>query len=95
MRLRLTLIYSSTGMAYKGGSEGKTDKGGSPVMQGRKDSSLGTRRDAGETRREGPKEVPDSGDLRSARGSVTRSAKMKRYRGRRTAHTTRGEERDY
>ena len=29
-----TLIYSSTGTAYEGGSEGKTDEGGSPVVQG-------------------------------------------------------------
>ena len=73
------IIYSSTGTAYEGGSEGKTDEGGSPVVQGWKDSSSGTRRDVGETRREGPKEVPDSGDSRSAWGSVTRSAKVKRY----------------
>ena len=91
----MTLICSSTGTAYEGGSEGKTEKGGSPVVQGRKDSLPGTRRDADKTRREGPKEIPDSGDSGSARGAVTRSAKVKRYRGRRTAHTTRREERDY
>ena len=89
------VIYSSTGTAYEGGSEGKTEKGGSPVVQGRKDSSPGTRRDAGETRRESPKEVPDLGDSGLARGSVTRLVKVKRYRGQRTAHTTCREERDY
>ena len=73
-------------MAYEGGSEGKTEKGGSPVVQGWKDSLLGTRRDvggmrrdAGEMRRDGPKEVPDSGDSGSARGLVTRSVKIKGY----------------
>ena len=88
------VIYSSTGMAYKGGSEGKTDKGGSPVVQGRKDSSPGMRRDVGEMRREGPKEVPDSGDSGSARGSVTQLAKIKGYQGRHTVHMTRGERDD-
>jgi hypothetical protein len=39
------LNYSSTGTAYKGGSEGKIDKGGSPVVQGQKDRSPRTRRD--------------------------------------------------
>ena len=48
-------------------------------MQGWKDSSPGTRRDVGETRREGPKEVPDLGDSGPARGSVTQSAKIKGY----------------
>ena len=90
-----TVIYSSTGTAYEGGSEGKTEKGGSLVVQGQKDSSSGTRRDTGEMRRESPKEIPDSGDLGSARGAVTRSAKVKRYRGRHTAHTTHRDERDY
>ena len=58
-------------MAYKGGSEGKTDKGGSLVVQGQKDCLPGTRKDTGKTRREGPREVSDSGDSGSARGSVT------------------------
>ena len=71
--------YSSTGMAYKGGSEGKTDKGGPPVVQGRKDCSLGTRRDTDEMRREGLREVSDTGDLGTARGSVTGSAKARGY----------------
>jgi hypothetical protein len=71
------VIYSSTGMAYKGGSEGKTDKGGSLVVQGWKDRSLETRRDTGETRREGPREVSDMGDSGMARGSVTRLAKAR------------------
>ena len=93
--VRCSLIYSSTGTAYEGGSEGKTEKGGSLVVQGRKDSSTGTRRDVSEMRRESPKEIPDSGDSGLARGAVTRSAKVKRYRGRRTAHMTRGDERDY
>ena len=82
------LIFSSTGMAYKGGSEGKTDKGGSPVGQGRKDCSLGMRRDMGEMRREGPREISDMGDSGMAGGSVTRSVKTRGYRGRHTMHTT-------
>ena len=81
-------------MAYEGGSEGKTDKGGSPVVPGRKDSLPGTRRDAGETRREGLKGVPDSGDSGSARGSVMRLVKTKGYQDWRTAHTTRKEGRE-
>ena len=63
-------------MAYKGGSEGKTDKGGSPVVQGRKDCSLGTRRDTDEMR-EGLREVSDTGDLGTARGSVMGLAKAR------------------
>jgi hypothetical protein len=81
-------------MAYKGGSEGKTDKGGSPVVQGRKDRSPRTRRDTGETRREGLGEVSDTRDSGAARRSVTRSAKARGYRDRRTTHTTRGERRE-
>jgi hypothetical protein len=69
-----TVIYSSTGAAYKGGSEGKTNKGGSLVVQGWKDRSLGMRRDTGEMRREGPREVSDMGDSGTARGLVTQSA---------------------
>jgi hypothetical protein len=63
--------YSSTGTAYKGGSEGKIDKGGSPVVQGRKDRSPRTRRDTGETKREGPGEVSDTRDSGTTRRSVT------------------------
>jgi hypothetical protein len=81
-------------MAYKGGSEGKTNKGGLPVVQGRKDRSLETRRDTGEMRREGPREVSDMGDLGMARGSVTRSAKARGYRDWHTTRTTRGEGRE-
>ena len=90
----MTVIYSSTGMAYKGGSEGKTDKGGSLVVQGRKDHSPGMRRNMGETRREGLREISDSGDSGSARGSVTQSVKTRGYRDRRTKHTTCGEGRE-
>jgi hypothetical protein len=88
------LIYSSTGAAYKGGSEGKTDKGGSPVVQGRKDRSLETRGDTGETRREGPREISNMGDSGMARGSVTRSAKARGYRDWHTTHTTHGKGRE-
>ena len=88
------VIYSSTGTAYKGGSEGKTDKGGSLVGQGQKDCLLGMSRDMGETRREGPREVLDLGDLGSARGLVMRSAKTGGYRDRHTTHTIHGEGRE-
>ena len=88
------LIYSSTGTAYKGGSEEKTDKGGSPVVWGQKDCLPGTSRDMGETRREGPREVPDTGNSGLARGLVMRSAKTGGYRDWRTTHTTRGEGRE-
>jgi hypothetical protein len=54
--LDVPLIYSSTGAAYKGGSEGKTDKGGSLVVQGQKDRSLETRGDTGKTRRDRARE---------------------------------------
>jgi hypothetical protein len=73
------LNYSSTGTAYKGGSEGKTDKGGSPVVQGQKDRSLRMRRDMGEMRREGPGEVSDTRDSGTARRSVTQSVKARGY----------------
>ena len=66
-----TLIYSSTGTAYKGGSEGKTNKGGSPVAQGRKDRSPRMRRDTGETKREGPGKVSDMRESGTTRRSVT------------------------
>ena len=57
--------------SLKGGSEGKISKGGSPVLQGWKDRLLKTRRDTGETRREGLREVSDLGDLGMARRLVT------------------------
>jgi hypothetical protein len=63
-------------------------------VQGRKDHLLGTRRDTGEMRREGLREVSDTGDSRTARGLVTRSVKARGYRDRRTTHTTRGEGRE-
>jgi hypothetical protein len=88
------LNYSSTGTAYKGGSEGKTDKGGSPVVQGQKDRLPRMRRDTGETRREGPREVSDTRDSGTAGRSVTRSVKVRGYRDRRTTHTTRRERRE-
>jgi hypothetical protein len=88
------VIYSSTGAAYKGGSEGKTNKGGSPVVQGWKDRSLGMRRDTGEMRREGLREVSDTGDSGTARGLVMRSAKARGYRDWHTTHTTCGEGRE-
>jgi hypothetical protein len=48
-------------------------------MQGRKDHSLETRGDTGETRRESPREISDVGDSGMARGSVTQSAKARGY----------------
>ena len=65
------VIYSSTGTAYEGGSEGKTEMGGSPVVQGRKDRSLRTRRDMGETKREGPGKVSDTRESGTTRRSAT------------------------
>jgi hypothetical protein len=53
--LLYSLIYSSTGAAYKGGSEGKTNEGGSPVVQGEKDRTPRTWRDTGEMERVGPR----------------------------------------
>ena len=55
---------------------------------------LGMRRDTGETRRAGLREILDTGDSGLARGSVTRSVKTRGYRDRRTKHTTCGEGRE-
>jgi hypothetical protein len=63
--------YSLTGTAYKGGSEVKIDKGGSPVVQGQKDRSPRMMRGTGETKREGPGEVSDTRDSGTTRRSVT------------------------
>ena len=52
------------------------------------------RRDTGETRRAGLREILDTGDSGLARGLVTRSAKTKGYQDRHTVHTTHGEGRE-
>ena len=64
------LIYSSTGMANKGGSEGKINKGGSLVVQGPRDCTLGMWRNMGKTEREGLREIADMRDSGVAGGSV-------------------------
>jgi hypothetical protein len=73
------LIYSSTGAAYRGVSVGKTDKGGSPVLQGHKDLMLRMWRDAGKREKKSPREVVKTRDSGLARRPVTQETKTGGY----------------